>query len=64
MKEIKNIKKPNFLKKIFVKVCRIIGFEIIDQSNLYLYTSEKLANENLSNLGVNNISIPFFISRS
>ena len=58
MKEIKNIKKPNFLKKIFVKVCRIIGFEIIDQSNLYLYTSEKLANENLSNLGVNNISIP------
>ena len=58
MKKIENIKKPNFLKKLFVKLCRIIGFEIIDQSNLYLPTSGKLANKNLSNLGVNNISIP------
>ena len=58
MKKIENIKKPNFLKKLFIKLCRFIGFEIIDQSNLYLPTSDKLANKNLSKLGVNNISIP------
>ena len=58
MKKIENIKKPNFLKKLFVKLCRIIGFEIIDQSNLYLPTLRKQANENLSSLGRKNISIP------
>ena len=58
MKKIENIKKPNFLKRLFIKLCRIIGFEIIDQSNLYLPTSDKLANKNLSKLGVNSISIP------
>ena len=51
MKNIENIKKPNFLKKLFIKLCRIIGFEIIDQSNLYLPTLGKQANENLSSLG-------------
>ena len=35
----------------------MIGFELIDQSNLYLPTLEKSANENLSNLGKNNISL-------
>ena len=57
MKKIENIKKTNFLKKLFIKLCRIIGFEIIDQSNLYLPTSEKFANQNISILGKNNISI-------
>ena len=57
MKKIENIKKTNFLKKLFIKLCRIIGFEIIDQSNLYLPTSEKFANQNISVLGKNNISI-------
>ena len=51
MKKIENINKPNFLKKIFIKLCRIIGFEIIDQSNLYIPTSKKTANENLASLG-------------
>ena len=58
MKKIENIKKTNFLKKLFIKLCRIIGFEIIDQSNLYLPTSDKFANNNLSKLGISNISIP------
>ena len=58
MKKIENIKKPNFLKKLFVKLCRIIGYEVIDQSNLYLPTLNKQANENLSILGKKNISIP------
>ena len=51
MKKIENIKNPNFLKKLFVKLCRVIGFEIIDQSNLYIPTLEKKADENLSILG-------------
>ncbi len=58
MKKIENIKKPNLIKKIFTKFCRLMGFEIIDQSNLYLPVSKKLANENLSILGNKNISIP------
>ena len=36
MKKIENTQKPNFFKKLFVKLCRLIGFEIIDQSNLSL----------------------------
>ena len=58
MKTIKNINKPSFLKKLFVKLCRVIGFEIIDQSNLYLPTLNKLASQNLTSLGEKNISIP------
>jgi hypothetical protein len=58
VKRIQNIKKPNFIKKLFVKLCRIIGFEIIDQSNLYLPTLEKLANQQLAILGEKNIAIP------
>ena len=57
MKKIKNTKKPNFLKKIFIKLCRIIGYEIIDQSSLYLPTSEKLANKNLTTLGKKIINV-------
>ena len=58
MKKIENIKNPNFLKKLFIKLCRIIGYEVIDQSNLHLPTLNKPANENLTILGNKNISIP------
>jgi hypothetical protein len=58
MKKIKNIKKPSFLKKLFIKFCRKVGYEIIDQSNFHLLTSDKIANENLSVLGKKNITIP------
>jgi len=58
MKKIENTKKPNFLKRLFVKLCRIIGFEIIDQSNLKLPVSNRLATDNLSTLGKKIISIP------
>ena len=47
MKEQKKSFKTNFLKKIFIKVCRIFGYEIIDQSNFYVPTQEKNLNENL-----------------
>ena len=58
MKKINNTKKPKFLKKLFVKLCRLIGFEIIDQSNLNLPVSDRSANDNLSELGKKIISIP------
>ena len=57
MRNIKNTKKKGFLKKIFIKICRILGYEIIDQNNLYLPVSEKNSNQNLSSLGKNSISI-------
>ena len=48
MKKIENIQKNNFLKKIFVKLCRLFGFEIIDQSTFKSPTLEKGLNETLS----------------
>ena len=50
--------KSSFLKKIFIKICRIFGFEIIDQSNFYVPTQEKILNENLSIQGKKSINIP------
>ena len=41
MKKIKNTQKTNFLKKIFIKFCRLLGYEIIDQSNFRSTTLNK-----------------------
>ena len=40
--------KKNFLKKIFVKLSRILGYELIDQNEFYSPTLQKKLNENLS----------------
>ena len=58
MKKIENTQKPNFFKRLFIKLCRLIGFEIIDQSNLSLPVLEKLATDNINVLGKKIISIP------
>ena len=58
MKEQKNISNKNFLKKIFIKICRIFGYEIIDQSNLYIPTQEKNLVENLNIQGKKSINLP------
>jgi len=58
MRKIKTKKKNNFVKKIFVKVCRILGYEIIDQNNFEIPTLEKNAIENISIAGKKSISIP------
>ena len=44
MREIKTNKK-NPLIKIFIKLCRLFGFEIIDQSNFSIPTSGKSLSE-------------------
>ena len=58
MKKIKNTQKTNFLKKIFIKLCRLIGYEIIDQSNFRSTTLNKNLNETLSIQGKKSITIP------
>ena len=50
--------KTGFIKKIFVKICRLLGFEIIDQSNFFVPTQEKSLNKNLSIPGKKSINIP------
>ena len=57
MKEIKSNKK-NPLTKIFIKLCRIFGFEIIDQSNFTIPTSDKSINETISVPGEKSITLP------
>ena len=58
MKKIKTKISNNFVKKIFVKVCRVLGYEIIDQNNFEIPTLEKNAIENISIAGKKSISIP------
>jgi hypothetical protein len=58
MKKIENNKKSNFLKKLFIKLCRLFGFEIIDQSNFNSPTLNKDLNETLSIQGEKSITIP------
>ena len=58
MKKIKTKNKNNFVKKIFVKVCRMLGYELIDQNNFEIPTLEKNAIENISIAGKKSISMP------
>ena len=58
MKELKIKNNKSFLKKLFIKLCRIFGYEIIDQNNLTIPTSDKVINQNLSKLGINSINLP------
>jgi len=57
MKEIKPNKK-NPLTKLFVKLCRIFGFEIIDQSNFSIPTSSKSISEGISIPGKRSVTLP------
>ena len=58
MKISQNTNKKSFLKKLFIKLCRKVGYEIIDQNNLFIPSLNKFANQNLSNLHKDSISIP------
>ena len=48
----------NIFKKIFIKICRIFGYEIIDQSNFFVPTLEKNINQNLNIPGKKSITLP------
>ena len=51
-------KNYNFLKKIFIKIVRKFGFEIIDQSNFSIPTSRVSINKNISVFNKTNITLP------
>jgi len=57
MKEIKSNKK-NLFTKVFIKLCRIFGFEIIDQSNFSIPTSNKSISESMSVPGQSSVTLP------
>ena len=57
MKEIKSIKKTNFIKKILIKICRIFGYELIDQSTLEFPVSNKNYQDHISVPGNKSISL-------
>ena len=50
--------RTNFFKKVFIKICRIFGYEIIDQSNFSVPTQEKKLDENLNIQGKKSITLP------
>jgi len=57
MKEIKS-KKNNLFKKIFIKICRYFGVELIDQSNFSIPTFNISMNESPSIPGKSSITLP------
>ena len=58
MKNIKNSNKPSFLKKIFIKISRKLGYEMIDQNKFEIVTSNRRVNQHLSELGQKSINLP------
>ena len=58
MKEINKLYKTSIFKKIFIKICRLFGYEIIDQSNFYVPTQKKPLSSNLNIQGKKSITVP------
>jgi hypothetical protein len=56
--KIQKSNKKSFLKKIFIKICRLLNFEIIDQSSFTVPTLKKRLDENLSSAGRKSITLP------
>ncbi len=50
--------KKNFLSKLFVKIVRKFGYELIDQANMTIPTRNLSANDNLSKSGSKSITVP------
>ena len=46
------------MKKLFIKLAKILGYEIIDQNNFVSPTLEKKLNEDLSNFNASSIVLP------
>jgi hypothetical protein len=58
MKKEKKNTRISFIKKLFVKLCRFFGYEIIDQSAYSIPTLNKNLSETLSIPGKKSITIP------
>ena len=46
------------MKKLFIKLVKMLGYEIIDQNNFYSPTLDKKLNENLSLINEKSIVLP------
>ena len=57
MREIKSIKKTSFVKRALIKICRIFGYELIDQSTLEFPVSNKNYQDLISVPGNKSISL-------
>ncbi|MDC0052016.1 glycosyltransferase family 2 protein [bacterium] len=58
MKEQDNSHKKKFYHKIFIKICRLFGYEIIDQSTYEVPSLNKNIGDTLSSPGRNSIVLP------
>ena len=58
MKNKQVTQKKKFLNKLFIKLIRKFGYEVIDQANLHIPSKDLDANQNLSENGKQTISIP------
>ena len=58
MKNKHVVQKKKFLDKLFIKLIRKFGYEVIDQANLHIPSKDLDANQNLSENGKQTISIP------
>lgn len=58
MKNQVNLSKNGLFKKIFIKICRLFNYEIIDQSKYKVPTLNKNLDDNLSIPGKKSITVP------
>ena len=56
MRQIKKTYKRGILKKLFIKLCRLFGYELIDQADMSFVTSKNLKNPSIS--GKKSITLP------
>jgi hypothetical protein len=56
--KIQKSNKKSLFKKFFIKICRLLNFEIIDQSNFTVPSLKKRMDENLSIPGKKSITLP------
>ena len=55
---INNYMKKSIIKKLFIKLSKVLGYEIIDQSDFSSPTLEKQLNEDLSIINEKSIILP------
>jgi len=58
MRKIRKVNKNSLLKKMFIKICRFLNYEIIDQNNFYLPVTEQCLDEDLSIVGKRSLTVP------
>ena len=56
MRQIEKTYKKGVLRKLFIKICRLLGYELIDQADMSFITS--LNKENASIVGKKSITLP------